>query len=162
MLSTTAIAFLSPLTYRADAQRQTCFMPLGGIYWEDEIPDFELLFEIPEHDRYLIFRLFSIRFTLWAGKELPSDDQRFLDEARSQVPTYPLFRRLKLDADDRRAQEEFEQSAIKSFEELFADADEVKLTQKGGVGHFSATFDLTEQSPASKPPPWWKRWWRRN
>ncbi len=161
MLSATAAAYLSPLTYRDDAQRLTCLFPLGGIYWDDEIPDVELLLALPEQDRRLIFRLFRIRFQLWAGDELSEADRRFLDEARSQVPASALFQRLQLAPDDRRAQEEFERLAVESLGELFGGADEVKVTREGGAFKFSATFDLTRQPAPPMARPWWKRLWSR-
>jgi hypothetical protein len=43
---------------------------------------------------------------LWAGKGLAEDDQRFLDAARTQVPTYALFQRLQLSPEDQRAQDD--------------------------------------------------------
>jgi hypothetical protein len=162
MLSTTAVAFLSPLTYRVHARRRICFVPLGGIYWDDEIPNVRLLLALPSSDRDLIFRLFGIRFRLWAGKELSRDDQSFLDTARSQVPAYALFQRLTLGPDDRRAQEEFEGSAIESFKELFSGADKVEATSEGGVSRFCATFDLTKEPPPPEARPWWKRLWTRS
>lgn len=162
MLSAAAVAFLSPLAYRAQAERRICWIPLGGIYWDDEIPDVKLFVALPEQDRNLVLRLFRIRLTLWAGEEPSQDDQRFLDAARSQVPTYPLFQQLRLEPEDQRAQEEFERSAIESFDELFADADDVKVTQEAGIFHFSATFDLTKQGPPEQTLPSWKRLWSRN
>jgi hypothetical protein len=118
MLSERAIAFLSPLRYEPNAERRSCILPLGGIYWEDEIPDFKVLLKIPEDDRNLIYRLFSIRFRIWEGAKLSECDQDFWDSARSQVPTYPLFQRLDLSADDRQAQAEVEQNAIEGFKTL--------------------------------------------
>jgi len=36
-------------------------LPLGGIYWEDEMPDLRQIMKIHEEDRNQMFRLFSIR-----------------------------------------------------------------------------------------------------
>jgi hypothetical protein len=161
MLSDAAVAFLSPLKYRADAERRSCMLPLGGIYWEDEIPDFNALLKVPEHDRGLIYRLFSVRFRIWNGETLSEADQRFWEAARSRVPDYPLFRRLELSADDQRAQDEVERNAIEAFEVLFADADEIKVTEnEQGLKSFSITFDLTkDQAAVAGKCPWWKRLW---
>lgn len=60
MLSETAVEYLSSLTYRVEAKRLSCALPLAGIYWDDEIPDFRSLFELSESDRNLVFRLFGI------------------------------------------------------------------------------------------------------
>lgn len=40
MLNQTAITYLAALTYREDAKRRVCWIPVSGIYWDDEIPDF--------------------------------------------------------------------------------------------------------------------------
>ena len=112
MLSQTAIDFLSPLTYKENAERRICFLPLGGIYWEDEIPDFQELHNLPKHDRNLVYRLFSIRFSIWNGEELSEGDQRYWDEARLQVPKYAMFQRLKLSFEDEQAQDAVEREVL--------------------------------------------------
>ena len=56
MLSETTLGFLSTLIYRADAKRQVCWLPLGGIYWKDEMADIRHLMKIPEDDKNQIFR----------------------------------------------------------------------------------------------------------
>jgi hypothetical protein len=145
MLSQTAIDFLSPLTYQENAKRRCCFIPLGGIYWEDEIPDLKVLCNLPEYDRSLVYRLFSIRFRIWKGEKPSKVDQNFWDEARLQVPKYALFRRLKLSLEDQQAQEAVERDILEVLDALFADADEVKITRnKHGTGRFSATFQIEQ------------------
>jgi hypothetical protein len=162
MLSETAVAFLSPLTFKANAKREASLIPLGGIYWDDEIPDFDLLLALPEQDHKLVFRLFSIRFTLWAGEALSESAQAFLDEARSQVPAYPLFQRLNLSPADRKAQEEAERSALESFDALFGRADKIKVSKEGDGFSVSASFDLRKEPAPAARRPWWKRLWTRN
>jgi hypothetical protein len=159
MLSDAAIAFLLPLKHRIDAERQSCILPLGGIYWDDEIPDFHALLKVPDHDRHLILRLFSIRFKIWDSQPLSQSDTEFWETARSQVPEYPLFERLELSEEDRRAQEQVERDAIEGFEALFGDADKVEIHEsEQGFHSFSATFDLTkDRGETPKASPWWKR-----
>ena len=81
MLSEAAVNYLQPLKHNPDAQRHCSMIPLGGIYWDDEIPEFSKLMTVPKDDRDAIFRLFSIRFKLWAGDELDADDQAYWDAA---------------------------------------------------------------------------------
>jgi hypothetical protein len=164
MLSARALDYLTPLTYRPNAERRSCVIPLGGIYWADEIPDFNALIKVPESDRNLIYRLFSIRFKIWGGEVLSNSDRRYWDEARSMVPDYPLFRRLQLSLDDQRAQEEVERDALEGFSTLFAEADAVMVTEhEHGVKSFSMTFDLTKDNDQpAKWRPWWKRLWPWN
>ncbi|MEM7392569.1 MAG: hypothetical protein AAF492_09480, partial [Verrucomicrobiota bacterium] len=144
------------------AERQTCVLPLGGIYWDDEIPEFRALMDIPESDRLSILNLFRIRFKIWDGEPPSGEDKVFWDVARNQVPDYPLFRRLELSEDDRAAQEHVERSAEEGFEALFADADEVSVTEENGFQSFSVTFDLTKEVGGSaSPKPWWRRVFKR-
>ena len=156
MLSNGALKYLQPLKYDPNAERRSCMIPMGGIYWADEIPDFHALMDVPEQDRNLIYRLFSIRFKLWAGDDLNDGDQSFWDTARSQVPDYPVFQRVHISDDDRAAQAAAEEDAMAGFEALFADADDVTVNVDGS---FSATFDLTKD----KRPSLWQRFlaWRR-
>jgi hypothetical protein len=105
MLSETTLAHLSDLTYRPDAKRRVCLLPLGGIYWEDEMPDLRQIMKIPEDDRNQMFRLFGIRARFWKGEALPADEQRFWDTARSQMPSWALFQRQTISVDDRHAQD---------------------------------------------------------
>jgi hypothetical protein len=159
MLSEAAVAFLSPLRYRADAERRSSLLPLGGIYWVDELPDFALLLKLPEDDRNLIYRLFNIRFKIWNREALSVADQSFWEIARSQVSTYPLFQRLELSADDQRAQDEVVRDAVEGLGALFDGADEVRVTEnEHGFASFSATFDLTKDQPTvTEKRPWWRR-----
>jgi hypothetical protein len=50
MLTESTIAMLSALTYRAGAAKRVCVLPLGGIYWDDELPELRELSEIPQCD----------------------------------------------------------------------------------------------------------------
>lgn len=134
---------------------------MGGIYWADEIPDVDVLIKLPEHDRSLVYRLFGIRFKIWRGEALSEADQHFWEAARSRVPDFPLFQRLRLSADDQRAQDEVERHAMESFKALLTEADEVNVTKdEHGLTSFSITMDLTEdRPPTAGKRPWWKRIW---
>src|SRR5579859_702093 len=145
MMSETTLGFLSTLTYRADAKRQICWLPLGGIYWDDEMPAIHHLMNIPKDDQYQIFRLFAIRMRLWKGEPLPAAEQQFWDASYSQVPKWAFFRRQQISDDDQHAQEQAEQAAAGALEALLADADRVSISEKDGVQEFSATFDLTKR-----------------
>ena len=61
MISETTLAYLSTLTYQAEAKQMVSWLPLAGIYWDDEMPDLHLMRTIPENDRHQIYRLFGIR-----------------------------------------------------------------------------------------------------
>jgi len=157
MLTDGALKYLHSLTFNPCAERLSCMIPMGGIYWSDEIPDFHVLMNVPESDRKQIYRLFAIRFRLWAGEQLTDDDQSYWSATQRLVPNYPVFHRVQISDDDRAAQAAAEQDAMAGFEALFGGADEVKVNDDGS---FSATFDLTKGEPQSL----WQRslgWLRR-
>jgi len=158
MLSEATLRLLATLTYQADAKRQVCWLPLSGIFWEDELPDIRYLMKIPEDDRNQIFRLFSIRVRLWKGEPLADTERQFWDTTFSQVPSWAFFRRQKISDDDQHAQEKAERCAADALEALLADADQVSISEKDGVQSFSATFDLTKSRlQQRRKPSWWER-----
>jgi len=162
MLTETTLGFLSTLTYREDAKRQVCWLPLNGIYWGDEIPDIHYLNKIPENDRDEIFRLFTIRVRLWKGEALSDTEQKLWDVTYSRVPEWAFFQRKHISADDQHAQEDAEQGGADALEALLADADEVTISENDGVQNISATFDLTKpQIPPQKKQGWWERAFHR-
>lgn len=153
MLNETAFAHLSSLTYRADAARRTHWYPISGIYWDDEIPDFPQLMKVPEDGLIQILRLLSIRCRIWQGEPLTGDDQGFWDDAKSQLPECPIFRRVKISTEDQLAQSAAVQAGAEIEEALFADADKVSVTEKcPGVHEVSATFDLRKHVDPTNPP----------
>ena len=163
MLSTNTLAYLSTLTYRADAKRQVSILPLGSIFWDDEMPSMHEFIRFPEADREEVLRVFALRIQIWDGAILSQDDQRFWDSVRSAAPDWAIYKRLKLSLCDQRGREEAEQACAKEFEEFLADADEVSRGEgKNGIQSFSATFHLTNPSTEHEPaerkrPSFWSR-----
>lgn len=135
-----ALAYLSPLIFHESAERRSCSLPLGGIYWADEIPDFKGFMKLPEEDRLSILQLFRIRFILWAGDELHEDDLAVLEGAKSQVPEYPLFQRLSLSKEDQLAQERVEQDLLKFFDNLSGDDGEIQVSEENGFPKVKITL----------------------
>src|SRR5689334_9451460 len=117
MLSETICRKLAEFTYRPDAKRQVCILPLTGIYWDDELPDIRELMKIPEDDRDEMFRLFGLRRKLWRGMTLQPDEQQLWDTARSEMPRWAFFSRLAISADDQRAQFQVEQETERGIAE---------------------------------------------
>lgn len=145
-LTDAIVAILKKMPARADARRMVSVIPLGSIYWEDEMPDYLDLATLSEDERNTIWRLFSLRFEIWDDQPLTAEDKEFWEAARVQVPTFALFYRLKLSAEDREARKKAEGDVEKEFEAFFGDADQVELTDKGhGIQEFSARFDLTKK-----------------
>jgi hypothetical protein len=163
MLSKATATYLNMLTYRADAGVGSSWMPLGGIYWEDELPEHNQFFlRIPEGDRHDILRLFGIRVRLWSGQALGREDQQFWDTTQSLVPRWAFFKRLMVSADELHAQEELAKAAEEVFEALCADADQVEVTEKDGVQEYFVTRNLYKTSDAvQKKKSLWERLLRR-
>jgi hypothetical protein len=156
MLSKDTLAHLSTLTYRADAKRQVCIVPLGSIYWDDEMPDIHRFVIFPEPDRTQVLRLFTIRLRIWDHQTLSEDDRQFWESVRSRAPDWALFRRLDLSEDDQREREEAERACAKEFEEFLADADQVTISEeKHGMQSFAATFHLNKDQPVNAGSGWW-------
>jgi len=161
MLSENTIAMLSTLTYRADAKRQVCVLPLAGIYWDDELPELRELTEIPQADHDNIFRLLGLRSRLWTGEILSDNDQEFWDGMQSLVPSWAAFRRIRVSRDDLQADEDAQRETMEGLKGWFADADKVNLSEKDGLQRFSLTFNLTKgRTGPPKHEPWWKRIFR--
>jgi hypothetical protein len=110
------------------------------------MPDFLKLAELSEDERNAVWRLFGIRYRIWDDEHLCDEDRTFWDGACADAPDWALFQRLTISAADREAREQAERGVEKEFAVFFADADEVKLRDKGnGIQEFSATFDLTKK-----------------
>ena len=65
LLTDAIIDLLRRLAVRADARRMVSLIPLGSIYWEDEMPDYLDLAKLSEDERNAVWRLFAIRFKVW-------------------------------------------------------------------------------------------------
>jgi hypothetical protein len=162
VLAKTTITMLSALTYRVDAKRQVCLLPLAGIYWDDELPDLRELFKISEDDREQIFRLLGLRYQIWKGEVLTDEERQFWQNMQSLIPTWAFFERQEVTPEDLQAQDDASRSTTEVLQAWFADADEVSVTEKMGVQRFSLKFDLTKgDGPVSKRRSWWGRVFRR-
>ncbi len=163
MLSEATCAVLNSLTYRADANRWISLLPLGGIFWEDELPNTnQFLLRISDDQRRDIIRLFGIRVRLWKGDVLSDEDQQFWDRAHAVAPGWALFERLSVSPDELREQEETAKQADIVFEGLIGGADKVEINEQDGVQSFSATFNLYKNHDAAQSKKsLWRRMFRR-
>jgi hypothetical protein len=133
-----------------------CLIPVCGVFWADEIPDFPAFRRLPESARLEVLRLYAIRYALWKNEPLTAEDQQFWDEALKQVPHYALFQRLQVAQDVLDLQEQIQQSYDSAFEELTSNAKEIVVTQKvPGVESFAVTLEVPPKAP--RKTPWWKR-----
>ena len=118
MLSQIAVKQLSGLTYRPEAEWLVNVLPVGSVYWADEMPDIRELVHYPEEDRERILRMFSIRLKMWDAEALSDDEKRLWDSICAQVPTWALFRRVSLTEEQKVARQKAEQQVAQEFETL--------------------------------------------
>ena len=162
-LSPSLVAYMSALTYRAESMRLVSLMPLSGIYWDDEIPDFDALFSLGEDDKMQYLHLFGIRIKLWRGEALNGEDQNLWDTVRTHVPTCPVFMRLNISEDDRKTQREAEQETGEMLGGLFSGAEEITWTDVGsGAKEFRAKLDFTGERQPARRSSFWRRVFDRN
>lgn len=107
---------IETLAYDAYAEIRACWLPLGGIYWSDELPKKLFFGFAKEDDRKVIMLLFGIRMSLWNGTVLDSDDEALWQGAQAAYPTWGLFRRLSLSKEERELQEPIEGETLGFFE----------------------------------------------
>lgn len=150
MLTRTTIEYLRRRSFDPSAERWTSYLPLGGNYWSDEIPDFKALAALSDGASDEVFRLMGIRLQIWNGEVLSDEDQAFWNAATAQAPDCPVFQRLTISEDDREAQLAAERSMLEFVEALADGADEFEIDQEGRL---SATFDLSKEDRQ----PAWKR-----
>jgi hypothetical protein len=146
---------LNRLTLRPDAARSwILFIGDGSIFWRDEMPDFATKRKFSTVEHKMVDRLFEIRRKIWSGAELSAEDEGFWEAARLEAPKWALYQRLSLSDDDREYIRQVEEEAEKAFEMLCAEADEVKVTDKGdGTEEISVRFDLTKDRGLGAPSP---------
>lgn len=142
MFSEHAAEIIETLRFDPSARMIRCTLPLGSIYWEDELPpdDFAAFLE---PDRKLVMKVFSIRISYWSDDALGEADQQFFNDVRNKFPNWPLFQRLELNFDSRKAHEETQNSLLDFFALLSEHSDKLSIeTTEGGIMRFSATIDL--------------------
>lgn len=159
MLSDDAITYLASLTYRPDAKCGICWIPLGGIQWDDESTMSLNFGRLAEEDQRDIYKLFVIRYKIWDAEELTDSESLLWDSVRARVPDCPIVKRLNLSDEDRTAHQDAKVSCAKELDEFLASADEVTFGEpKDGFQSFSAGFKLTDaNTPAPSKLPWWRR-----
>jgi hypothetical protein len=158
MLSETTLEYLSTLTYRSDAGRGVDLLPLGAIFWDDEMPEMRRRVGSPEDDQSIIDRLFAIRLKMWRGEDISERDQILWERVRSQVPDWAIFHRSKLSAEDQFERISVEQACAAEFESLLAEADQVTIGEdEHGQQRVWFTFDLTKEQTSKEKASWWTR-----
>ena len=128
-LSPALVDYLSAMQYRPEAERLESILPLGGIYWADEL-DFASMKVLSGADRDTLFRVVALRMKIWDAEALDEEDQQFWDAAQCAVPGWALFRRLTLSDEDRRAHQHAFSQVVEFFEAMKSEGYEVDLNSK--------------------------------
>lgn len=115
MLSQRTVALLAALAYRPDADWRVNVLPFGSIYWNDEMPSLGELLDRAD-DVLILHAMFRIRMRLWDGEALNAQDQQLWDAVEGEIPSWPLFKRLRLSDEQKLARHEAELQAERAFE----------------------------------------------
>lgn len=146
MFSENAANIIQALPFDSQAEMISCLLPLGSIFWSDELPPLRFLAFTEGADRDAVMRLFAIRISYWNKGEMSAEEELFWDAAQKQFPEWSVFRRLNLSEAHRHQHERVQKQAEEFFDEMVASADEIELSKKeGGFTSFSATFNLDDE-----------------
>jgi hypothetical protein len=144
MLSEAAKKYLSSLVYSKYAERKCSMIPLSGIYWSDEIPDFHILKQMSDEARGDIYRLFRIRYNLWDSVELSPEDLEFLEVARLIAPDCPIFKRLVPSDDELLTQKEIREE-MSSIYAMMADRSEDAEIKENKDGTITTSWRIRKR-----------------
>jgi hypothetical protein len=152
MLTEYTIVRLSALRHDPQAKMRACWMPIGGIVWDDEI-DFEKLGNWPTFDMVQIVRMFELRVHVWKHEPLSEDERKFWNEIHSQLPTWAFFQRLTITDKEQQAQDYAAEDALdfaRLFRKVLSDAaDTVTVTEMDEYGRVAARWTIKK--------PLWRR-----
>ena len=127
MLSAELVSRLSQMPMRRDAELRVSYLPLGSIYWTDELNEIvDELIAADEADADALLRLFRIRAHMWDEELVDDADREFFLAAREQVPDFALFQRLHIDGDALKLHREVKDAATEFWQVFFGDEETVQ------------------------------------
>ena len=91
------------LRYDPKAEIIYCPLPLGSIYFSDEVPEDLLPGSIKDYIG--VMRILAVRVNIWDETASPAEEQALFETAREQFPLWPIFMRLQLSPEQRLAHE---------------------------------------------------------
>jgi hypothetical protein len=95
-------------------------------------------------DRDFAMRLFAIRINFWNNGAMTEEEEAFWNEAKARYPSWPIFQRLELTNESKRAHLKAQADAEQFFVDLAEAADEFECSNDGDYSSFSATFRLED------------------
>ncbi|HEU4389909.1 MAG TPA: hypothetical protein VFV34_19055 [Blastocatellia bacterium] len=103
---------ISSLRYDPEAEIIYCPLPLGSIYFSDEVPDDLIPEDAPDglspetvRDFMQVMEVLGVRVNLWNSYELSAEEQALWTEARQRFPEWPIFQRPELTLEQRKEHE---------------------------------------------------------
>lgn len=147
---------IQELNFDPNAKIIFCAIPLGSIFWTDEIPYENFLAR--GEDKEQILKIFAIRISYWNNEKISFEDSILWEEAKSKFPRWPIFCRLELTPCERKIHEDTQNETEHIFDFLISNADMVNLTENNGVTSFTAVFDLEKEDNKDKEQKKLK-WW---
>jgi hypothetical protein len=144
MFSELTVQIISSLRFDPNAQTVYCLLPLGSIFWSDELPQLKFLAFGDDHDK--IMRLFAIRINYWETNEIPAADLSVWEHAQREFPEWPFFRRLALTSAQLQQHKNAQQQMENLFDELTELGDDFVVSEgPDGFDSFSATFNVSDE-----------------
>ena len=140
-LSKRGVEIIESLRFEPQAEMRLCLIPLGSVYWSDELP-VKMFLEFREAaDRDFAMRLFAIRINFWNNGAMKEEDQAFWNEAKARFPSWPIFQRLELTNESKSAHLKVQAEA----EQFFVALSELgEMSNEGDYSSFCATFRLED------------------
>jgi hypothetical protein len=146
MFSESAAKIINVLKFNPEAEIVSCLLPLGSIFWSDELPPFRFLAFTEAVDRDAVMKLFAVRINYWNTGEMGLEDRSVWGRAQREFPEWPLFRRLELTTAQRIVHEAVQKELENFFDEMSTLGDEVTLSEnENGFTSFSATINVWDE-----------------
>jgi len=144
MFSEKTIQIISALRFNPSAETIYSLLPLGSIFWSDELPPMKFL--AFGNDGSKIMRLFAIRINYWETREIADEDLSFWDHAQKQFPEWSFFRRLELTSAQLQQHQDAQRQMENFFDELTMLGDDFVFTEgTDGFDSFSATINVSDE-----------------
>ena len=146
MFSESTVRIITARRFSPEAEIVSCLLPLGSIFWTDELPPLSFLAFTETVDRNAVMKLFAIRINYWSTGEMGLEDRKVWDTAQREFPEWPLFHRLELTPAQRIAHEGTEKELENFFQELGTLADQVTISEnQDGFRSFSTTINVNDE-----------------
>jgi hypothetical protein len=157
-LTEQTIEEIRALRCASDAQIIAALDSIGTVYWSDETTDAMSLLLFTESECEQIQKLFAIRARYWDTGTMGHDDQLYWEESRKQFPNWPIFQRLELSVEQRKALEVATEWREQLAEAVFSLADEIEVRTHDGSEFYSAIIHRDSFFKKTRNRAGWRFW----